>query len=191
MIVHPLTELAPGTVATLQAQPLTYDDPGVTRAGTGTGALGLDRRLDLGSGRRAWERAVDGLMSWQAQVGAGLHVTVSAPRVAVGEVVTLGFGPGWLGLRAPCRVVWTVDEPTTCGFAYGTLPGHPESGEEAFTLTRGADDHVWFAVSASSRPATFVARCGGPVTRRVQHHIVDRYLQAMRRLAGGDSVIPD
>ena len=30
-------------------------------------------------------------------------------------------------LRAPCRVVYVIDEPDVRGFAYGTLPGHPES----------------------------------------------------------------
>lgn len=79
-------------------------------------------------------------------------------------------------------MVWTIEEPDRCAFAYGTLPGHPESGEEAFSLTRNADAPVWFAVTASSRPASLTARCGGPVTRRVQHLIVDRYLDALHRL---------
>ena len=35
-------------------------------------------------------------------------------------------------LQAPCRVVYVIDEPDIRGFAYGTLPGHPESGEERF-----------------------------------------------------------
>ncbi|SIP67631.1 hypothetical protein BN9982_740001 [Mycobacterium tuberculosis] len=33
-------------------------------------------------------------------------------------------------LRAPCRVVYVIDEPDVRGFGYGTLPGHPVSGEE-------------------------------------------------------------
>lgn len=169
-------------VVRLQAQPLTYDDPGVTRDGTDTGELGLDRRVELGTGPQVWATAAAGLLSWQVQTGAGLHVAVSAPRVAEGGVVTLGFGPTWLRLLAPCRVVWVVEEPDRCAFGYGTLPGHPESGEEAFSLIRTSDGRVTFAVTASSRPATRVARLGGPVTRRVQHHIVERYLAAARRL---------
>jgi uncharacterized protein (UPF0548 family) len=37
-------------------------------------------------------------------------------------------------LQAPCRVVYVIDEPDIRGFAYGTPPGHPESGEERFAV---------------------------------------------------------
>jgi uncharacterized protein (UPF0548 family) len=37
-------------------------------------------------------------------------------------------------------VVWTVDEPNRIGFGYGTLQGHPESGEESFVVSREDDD---------------------------------------------------
>jgi uncharacterized protein (UPF0548 family) len=42
-------------------------------------------------------------------------------------------------MRAPCRVIYTITEPRRKGFAYGTLPGHPESGEEAFTISQCDD----------------------------------------------------
>jgi uncharacterized protein (UPF0548 family) len=43
-----------------------------------------------------------------------------------GTDVLAHLGP----IRVPCRVVYVLDEPERRGFAYGTLPGHPESGEE-------------------------------------------------------------
>lgn len=49
-------------------------------------------------------------------------------------LVLPGVGAGPLRLRAPCRVVYTVTESRRRGFAYGTLPGHPECGEEAFVI---------------------------------------------------------
>lgn len=96
----------------------------------------------------------------------------------MGEVVvlTLGFGPE--AMRAPCRVVRIVDEPDRRGFTYGTLPGHPESGEESFVLEQGADGTITFTVTAISRPASLVARLGGPLTRIVQTAIADCYLRA-------------
>ena len=40
------------------------------------------------------------------------------------------------------------------GFGYGTLPGHPERGEEAFVVGRDDADGVWFEVPRSAaRPA--------------------------------------
>jgi uncharacterized protein (UPF0548 family) len=82
---------------------------------------------------------------------------------------------------AACRVVAVVDEPDRFGFAYGTLPLHPESGEEAFLVERGPDDAVRFRVVAVSRPAHPLARLGAPVTRLVQRRVTSRYLEGLRR----------
>jgi uncharacterized protein (UPF0548 family) len=43
-------------------------------------------------------------------------------------------------------------DPDRYGFAYGTLPAHPEEGEELFLVTRGGDDTVRFEITAFSRP---------------------------------------
>lgn len=69
-------------------------------------------------------------------------------------------------------------ERDRAGFAYGTLPGHPESGEELFLVERGAGE-VRFPVSAFSRPATLLAKAGGPASRRVQLVMAERYLRAI------------
>lgn len=172
--------LPPHVAARLRAQPFSYPDPGVTRDGTHVGALALDRSVELGSGQQVWDSAVTALLTWRVQSRAGLRVAASSTHVAADEVVTLGFGPAFVRLTAPCRVVYVIDEPARQAFAYGTLPGHPEAGEEAFNVTRSEDDRVHFSVVASSRPATALARWGGPVTRRVQHLIVTRYLTALR-----------
>jgi uncharacterized protein (UPF0548 family) len=88
------------------------------------------------------------------------------------------LGPRWLRVRAVCRVVYVVDEPDRVGFAYGTLPGHPESGEESFILER-LDGVTRFSVRAFSRPATQLARFGGPVTSLAQRIMTARYLVAV------------
>jgi uncharacterized protein (UPF0548 family) len=51
-------------------------------------------------------------------------------------VLILSLGVAAIRLRAPCRIVYVIDEPDRRGFAYGTLPGHPERGEEAFIISR-------------------------------------------------------
>lgn len=99
--------------------------------------------------------------------------------IAAGDtaILTLGFGP--IKFRAPCRVIWIIDEPKRKGFAYGTLPGHPESGEECFIVEQTDEGSVWLTVRAFSRPATWWAWAGYPVTRLVQYLVNRRYFQAL------------
>lgn len=81
--------------------------------------------------------------------------------------------------RIPARVVYVVDEPRRRGFAYGTLPGHPERGEEAFVVERLADDSVWLVIRAFSRPAGPLVRIGSPLARLLQATFTARYERAL------------
>jgi uncharacterized protein (UPF0548 family) len=85
-------------------------------------------------------------------------------------------------VTAAGRVVYVVDEPQHFGFAYGTLPGHPEQGEEPFDVLRDRERLV-FRVVAFSRPRDPLARLGAPVTRAFQLRINRAYLNAMRQIA--------
>jgi uncharacterized protein (UPF0548 family) len=82
-------------------------------------------------------------------------------------------------IGAPCRVVYLINEPGKRGFAYGTLPGHPERGEEAFLIEQHHDGTVSFIITAFSRPATPLARAVGPAGRVIQRHLTARYLRAL------------
>lgn len=79
----------------------------------------------------------------------------------------------------PCRVVYVVDEPTRKGFAYGTLPGHPERGEEAFIVEHSEDDSVWLTIRAISRPASWIFWVGYPAVRLMQEIYTNRYERAL------------
>ena len=68
------------------------------------------------------------------------------------------------------------------GFSYGTLPGHPESGEEQFLLELDDDRRVRFTISAISRPASPLAKLSGSAGRAVQSFMTKRYLHALDRL---------
>jgi len=107
--------------------------------------------------------AADAVLEWRMHRATGARIEASAPRAAPGVAVTVGLGVGPLRITAPCRVVWSVEEPDRAGFGYGTLPGHPESGEESFVVERAADGRLWFTVTAFSRPARWFTRAGGPV----------------------------
>jgi uncharacterized protein (UPF0548 family) len=118
-------------------------------------------------------------MSWQLQERAGIRVAASSRTAEPDAVVLMRLGVGPASLRIPCRVVYTVEESTRVGFAYGTLPGHPERGEELFLLEHEAGGPVRLTISAFSTPATTLARVGGPVTRWTQALITQRYLRAL------------
>jgi uncharacterized protein (UPF0548 family) len=129
-----------------------------------------------------YEAARRALFGWHMHRAVPLGVTATAPEAAPGVRVTLRIGP----IRAPCQVVWTVQQPARSGFAYGTLPGHPESGEEAFLLDHHPDGAVDFTVLALSRPAAWYARAAGPLARWTQLAAAHRYASVLRRLSRGD-----
>lgn len=161
----------------------TYQEVGATAGDLPAGYHYLTRSVPIGHGPQVFAGAGDAVCQWQVQLGAGLQVSASAPTAVTGAVVILGLGIGSLRLQAPCRVVYTVGEPRRRGFAYGTLPGHPESGEEAFMIEHHDDDTVSFKVTAFSRPATRLAKIAGPVSVVVQRRITARYLRSLGKIA--------
>lgn len=164
----------------LCAAALTYPQVGAT-AGTLPAEFGHVRRVEVvGHGRARFRAAIDALMTWQMHRDAGLTVSSSTATAEPGSVVLLGLGLGRLRLKAPCRVVYVVDEPQRRGFAYGTLPGHPEQGEEAFVVELHDDGDVSVTITAFSRPARWFARLGGPVSRLAQRTVTERYVRALR-----------
>ncbi|WP_231482444.1 DUF1990 family protein [Nocardioides sp. URHA0020] len=175
--------LASARATALGAATLTYDEVGATRGDLPAGYRPAHRRRVLE--RRDFDGAVDDLVRWRVHERAGLWVAASGPAAGPGVIVDMRLGVGPVAVRVPCRVVYVVSEPDRAGFAYGTLPGHPESGEELFLLARMGDGRVVFTITAFSRPGTRLTRLGGPVARGIQGRITDRYLRAAEA-AGSD-----
>jgi uncharacterized protein (UPF0548 family) len=163
----------------LRHQALTYPEVGFTRGVAPGGYHQLSRTTVLGSGRDRFEAAARALLGWEMHRRAGVSVRASSSVVAERAVAVLRLGWSALGVDAPVRVVYVLDEEHRSGLAYGTLPGHPESGEEAFVVELLDDGRVRFTISAFSRPASLLARLGGPVSRVVQSRVTNRYLRAI------------
>jgi uncharacterized protein (UPF0548 family) len=163
-------------VARLSRQPFSYSPVGLTRGPSyPPGFHRLEVRQEVGRGDAAFRHAVETLMGWRMQARAGLRVVASAGLVAEGGVVRMMLGP----VRIPCRVVWVDADESCLGYAYGTLPGHPEAGEEAFLLSRDGDAVV-LTVRAYSRPGRLYTRLAGPAGRATQRWMVGRYADALR-----------
>ena len=171
----------------LRNLPFTYAERGWTAwSEPPAGYRAAQRSIVLGTGTEVFERAATALMQWRMHACAGLDLVTTDQVAVVGARVCLRIGLGPFALTAPCQVVYTVSEDYRRGFAYGTLTGHPVSGEESFIVGRAqADDRVTFTVRAFSRPATWPARLAGPFTELAQRAGAGRYLQAMTMLARG------
>jgi uncharacterized protein (UPF0548 family) len=137
----------------------------------------------LGRGEQAFAAAVAGLRAWQLHRRQGFRVVPADPPVAVGTVVAVDVPLAVLHVIAACRITWVVDEPARFGFGYGTLPVHPESGEEAFVVERASagdgGGEVTLAITAFSRPRHPLVRLGGPVARWQQGRATKGYLDAL------------
>jgi uncharacterized protein (UPF0548 family) len=130
----------------------------------------------------AFRRAGEAVLTWRMHRAAGVRIEPSAPRAAPGVTLRAGLGVGRLRLWVPCEVVWAVDSDEQIGFGYGTLPGHPECGEEAFVVERDADGSVGFTVRAFIRPARWYTRAGGPTVPMVQLAYARWCARTLRRL---------
>ncbi|MFE6509232.1 DUF1990 family protein [Nocardioides sp. NPDC057767] len=170
-------ELPEDEATRLRSAAYTYEEVGNTAIGPVAGFNWFERSAILQ--RRDFERAAQDLLSWQVQARSGLHVSASHTPLQPATVVLMRLGPSPLSLRIPCRVVYLIDDGDLRGFAYGTLPGHPEAGEERFALRRHASGSLELTISAFSRPASNVAKLGGPISRVVQDAMTRRYLRAL------------
>jgi uncharacterized protein (UPF0548 family) len=156
----------------------TYDFVGAAITGSPPAGFHHDvEEVQLPDRPDAFERGADGLRQWAAHRGAGLSVEPHE-QPALNATVAVGAPLGPMTAVAVCRIVTVVDEADWYGFAYGTLPGHPEQGEEAFVVER-VDDRAVFRVVAFSRPFELLARAGGPISRRIQRSTTRRYLNGL------------
>jgi uncharacterized protein (UPF0548 family) len=171
--------------------PFTYAAVAATADTPPTG-YDVDRtRVNLGAGEPVFWRAVAAVRKWE-QFRLG-WVDTWPPKTPIqsGEIVAvLGRTAGLWWLNA-CRIVYVVDQTgplSKFGFAYGTLPGHVESGEERFLIEWDhGDDRVWFDILAFSRPHHFLSRVGYPVVRRLQKRFGrDSSAAMLRAVRAGD-----
>jgi uncharacterized protein (UPF0548 family) len=168
-----------------RAEPLTYTPIGGSLGGAVP--AGLKRRewsTEL-AGAAAFERGRRAIRGWGVHRGAGLEVLPDGPltvgtNVAISAPLPLGY------VEITCRVVAIIDELDRFGFAYGTLPVHPETGEESFVISRG-DHGARFDVRAVSRPVDPFARAFSLIASRLQDAAVRRYLSSMQRAVSTDA----
>jgi uncharacterized protein (UPF0548 family) len=172
--------------AALVGAPFTYPEVGATAAEVlPAGYHHAVRCTVVGHGREAFERASAAVLDWAQQRGSGLRVRATGPAGSPGTVVVLTAGLPRFGYDIPCRVVWAATDGDERGFSYGTLPGHPESGEERFTVRLTPDGDVVHEIRVFFRLASRAARLAGPASLVLQRLATQRYVAAVRKAARG------
>jgi len=169
--------------AELAARVLTYAPVGGTspaeeRWAPPAGVRAFERTVSLGHGEERWGSASAAVLTWGVKTRSGFAVRPAA-RVAENAGFWLIASAGPVRVREPVRVVAVVDRPDRCGFAYGTLEGHPVSGEEAFVVHRGPDGEVWLTLRSLTTPSAGLWRAAFPALLVAQRWYRRRYLRAL------------
>jgi uncharacterized protein (UPF0548 family) len=137
--------------------------------------------VQIGQDRGAFLLGRKALIDWQAHRAWGVRLTPETPPIQPGEVLIATIPLGPIKTIVPCKIVYITDEEGRFGFAYGTLSGHPERGEESFHIVLASSGEVTFEIIAFSRPASLLVRLGSPLARMIQVKATDRYLESVRR----------
>ena len=168
----------------------TYPAVGATAAVPPAGYVVDRTRIKLGEGAGTFAAAKAALGRWEHFRLGWVEAWPPETPIQAGQVVAVVarlLGLWWVNA---CRVVYAVDEGGPVqryGFAYGTLPGHAESGEERFTVEwHEADDAVWYDILAFSRPQQLLARLGYPFARRLQQRFARDSTAAMRKAVSAE-----
>ena len=173
--------------------PFTYSAVGTTATTPPAGYVVDRTRIKLGEGEAAFHSAIAALRRWEQFHLGWVEAWSPDTPIQSGEVVAVmgrAIGLWWLNA---CRIVYVVDESGPIrkfGFAYGTLPGHVESGEERFLIEwhRG-ENSVWYDILAFSRPNHFLTRLGYPMVRRTQKQFGrDSAASMLKAVRSGDEV---
>lgn len=163
--------------------PFNYAEIGASLTGPPpSGYTPITADAVVGAGRACFDVIAGAIRSWQIQIRSGLRVKASGPAYVDADVA-LARLMGPIGIVLACRVVRIFDEPRRSGFAYGTLQGHPEAGEEAFFVELADDDAVTFRVRGFTKPGTLATAIFAPVATILERQAVLAYLKAAHALA--------
>jgi uncharacterized protein (UPF0548 family) len=164
----------------------TYAEIGATAA-TPPANYAVDHtRAQLGEGESVFQAGRRALERWEQFRLGWLEVWPTETAIETGAtVVVIARVFGVWSLNS-ARIVYVVDESADAmrrfGFAYGTLPGHVETGEERFMIEWDrSDDRVWYDILAFSRPRHLLTRAGNFQVRRMQKRFARESAAAMLR----------
>jgi len=168
----------------------TYTSVGHTAQTTPVPDFDNDQfKINLGYGDKAFEVAKTAIQHWQMFPNAWTRILpADAP---IQENTTIAMYARFAGIwwRNACRIVYVIDKPRHYGFAYGTLPGHVESGEELFHVFQDESGAVWYEIRAFSRPRHWLVKLGYPLVRLLQVRFRRDSARQMKELIMNDLIM--
>lgn len=159
----------------------SYPEVGATTESFPRGYDHDSNRVLLGQGVRDFQLAKTALRAWKMFPPSWVTIYPVKPPIKAGQVVVVLFrlfGIRWFN---SCRIVYTLDSKHQFGFAYGTLPGHVERGEECFQVYMDAQEQVWYQIEAFSIPGVWLTRLTYPLPRLFQKRFVRHSFQGMKK----------
>jgi uncharacterized protein (UPF0548 family) len=171
--------------------PFNYAEVGESVGPAPAGYVTNHGRVRLGRGETTFNRAVEALRNWKMFDLGWVSVCRPGAEIEVGTTVAvLARHFGFWSLH-PARIVFLIDDDDgqlrRTGFAYGTLQGHGERGEETFIIEwRHADDGVWYDLRSFSKPGQLLTALGYPLARILQKRFARESTQTMLRTVGDD-----
>jgi uncharacterized protein (UPF0548 family) len=173
-------------LAAQQSADFSYVHVGDTAATPPVG-WSVDRtRARLGKGQAVFDTAVAALRRWEQFNLGWVGASPTDTPIEVGRIVGIQACTGGVWWLNACRIIYTIDEQQCdlrrFGFAYGTLPGHAEAGEERFLIEwNERTGEVWYDILAFSRPNHLLAKLLFPIARMFQRRFARESAAAMRR----------
>lgn len=180
-VLGPVEDDLARTLSAMDGADVTYPEVGATRGDLPAGYRHDRYERVLGHGPGVFAVACDGLREWACHEGAGLARLPVQPELREGLTLVQALPVGPARFLAACRIVYVIDEPRTFGFAYGTLPLHPEQGEEAFVASLDEDGAVRLRIIVFSKPRHPLARLGWFVGRQIQVRVTNRFLDGLEQ----------
>lgn len=176
----PTIEQLEGYRQHLAARPFTYAEQGATQGAFPPGYDHDRNCICIGAGAEAFEAGREALRGWRHFPGGWTHIYPERAALRAGEDIVMLFRLFGLWWYNACRIVYVIDEPRRFGFAYGTVLGHVERGEELFLVSIDEAERVWYQLEAFSRPALWLTRLGYPLARHHQRRFVRDSLRQMK-----------
>lgn len=170
----------------------------------------LQHQLDLGPAE-LFPLAREAVLTWKLQESAGV-IARPVRRVHIGQIIHLRLNPIWPApprrwrgrdLSIPvgtCEVVDVIDTERAAGFAYRTLPGHLESGEQTFLVSigpegfigpegstgpegsAGPEERLGVSITSDSVPENPLLKAFAPLSVAAQKMMAARYAEGLKQI---------
>ena len=188
LITKPNNETVARFLETQKDTPFSYAEIGATRNVAPDGYTIDHNRVQLGTGREAFERAIKAVRNWKMFDIPWVNLCWENIPIEQGATVAiLAHHFGFWSLNA-AKIVYVLEETGEIekfGFAYGTLLDHSERGEERFSVEfHQADESVWYDLYAFSQPNHFLAKLGYPISRYLQKQFAMESKKTMAKQLG-------